>query len=172
MRTLLLMRHAKSSWDTPDQDDFDRPLTKRGTKAAPIVAAHLAENGLIPDLIISSSSVRTRATLALALPEFGRPAPRIVYDDALYLASPRTIESRLAAEANNEKTIMILGHNPGLHALALSLSGEVNRKTMRALAMKFPTAAVAVIALDSTSWTPLNSASGTLQAFIQPRELA
>ena len=95
MRTVLLLRHAKSSWDTMSLADYDRPLAKRGQKAAPLIGAAIARLDLKPDLILCSGAARTRETLALVLPALGSPQPEVVYDDAIYMATPATLMALL-----------------------------------------------------------------------------
>lgn len=170
MLTLTLLRHAKSSWSDPALDDHERPLAKRGVKAIPLVAKYMRQQDLAPGLVLASDAMRTRATLALLLAEFEEPPPPIVYDDALYLASPRTIMSTVAKHDDNH--IMVVGHNPGLHALALELLGDGNRKLLAALAREFPTAALAVLTFDCTAWTEVAPATGHLSHFVTPRRLA
>jgi phosphohistidine phosphatase len=172
MLTLTLLRHAKSSWDDPALDDHDRPLAKRGTKAAPEIAKYLKHEELLPNLILCSGAVRTRATLALILAEVGRPAPEIRYDDTLYLAAPETILQRIQSVEPDHTHVMVIGHNPGMHALALELTGGGERKAVAALATEFPTAALAVLTFDAAQWRDIKTASGRLEHFVTPRRLA
>jgi phosphohistidine phosphatase len=172
MLTLSLLRHAKSSWADPQLDDHDRPLAKRGAKAIPLLAKYFRQEKLRPDLILCSDAMRTRATLALLLAETSTPPPRIVYDEALYLAAPSTIRSALAGHGASEPHILVVGHNPGLHALALELVGHGDRKMLAALAREFPTAALAVLTLPADSWSSIEIASGELEHFTTPRRLA
>ncbi len=170
MLTLSLLRHAKSSWADPALDDHDRPLAKRGVKAMPLVAKYMRREELAPDLVLCSDAMRTRATLALLLAEFDKPSPRLIYDETLYLAPPRAIVS--AVSEHEAKHILVVGHNPGLHALALELVGDGNRKMLAALAREFPTAALAVLTFDVEKWSEVAPASGHLSHFTTPRRLA
>ncbi len=172
MLTLSLLRHAKSSWDDPALADHDRPLSKRGTKAAPEIAKYLKREELLPNLVLCSGAVRTRATLALILAEIGRAAPEIRYDDSLYLAAPETILQRVKDVEPRYTHLMVIGHNPGVHALALELTGGGERKAVAALATEFPTAALAVLTFDATRWGDIKTASGRLEHFVTPRRLA
>lgn len=172
MLTLSLLRHAKSSWADPDLDDHDRPLAKRGAKAMPVVAKFMRQEKLRPGIVLCSDAMRTRATLALLLAEMGPPAPRIVYDEALYLATPGTILARIADLGEDERHVLVVGHNPGLHALALELIGEGDRKTLSLLAREFPTGALAVLSFTAGSWREVAKASGHLEHFTTPRQLA
>lgn len=170
MRKLLLLRHAKSSWEDNDLDDFERPLTKRGTKAAAEVGQYLAASNLKPDLVLCSSAVRTRATMALILPELGSPAPKTATEDALYLALAAAILDRVRKVKSDVQSVMVVGHNPGLHALALELTGTGARDTIAQLATGFPTAALALFSFGFESWTALAPTTGHLERFVVPRE--
>ena len=172
MLTVSLFRHAKSSWDDRALDDHERPLAKRGTKAVPEIARYMREEGLVPDLVLCSTAVRTRATLALLVAELGPPAPTIRFDDALYLAPSDVILARVRAAEPGVRHIMVIGHNPGLHALALELVGDGDRKTVAALATEFPTAALAVFGFDVAQWSDVAVAGGRLERFVTPRRLA
>jgi phosphohistidine phosphatase len=171
MLTLSLLRHAKSSWDDPALDDFDRPLGERGVKAAPLMGRYLMAEDLRPDLVICSGAVRTRATLALIMPELGAPPPDISYEDDLYLASASRLLGRVH-KADRARNILLIGHNPGLHALALALVGDGKRRDLDALATKFPTAALAVFTFDVDKWSAVKAGTGALVRFVTPRQLA
>jgi phosphohistidine phosphatase len=175
MLTLTLLRHAKSSWDEP-LDDFDRPLAPRGEKAAPQAGAALAAKGLRPDLVLCSGAVRARETLARVLPALGLPAPDVIYDDALYMAAPATLLSRLrgitaAFKGETPRHVLLVGHNPGLEELALLLVGAGPREDRARLATKFPTAAFATITFPVESWSEVAAGSGRLEQFITPKQL-
>ncbi|KUO62801.1 MAG: hypothetical protein APF80_03735 [Alphaproteobacteria bacterium BRH_c36] len=171
MLTLLLFRHAKSDWSA-DLADHERPLNKRGVKAAPLVARHIASSGQTPDRILCSDAARTRATLSLALTELPNPAPAVDIDERLYLAAAETILDVIRERAGKtDNRLMVIGHNPGLHALALTLIGNGDKKSIGTMATKFPTAALAIITFDTDTWTGIGPASGTLVAFLVPRDL-
>lgn len=171
MPTLLLLRHAKSDWHTAGLDDHERPLNKRGSKAAPLVGKYLSREDLKPDLILCSDAVRTRATLTLILPELGPPAPETIVDEGLYLASAETILELVRRHGEDQERVMVIAHNPGLHALALSLCGDGPKKELQRMSMKFPTAALAVIAFPGQDWTNAGPYAGELKSFVVPREL-
>ena len=177
MLRLSLLRHAKSSWDEPDLGDHERQLTKRGTKAACRIARYIADNDLRPDLILCSDAIRTLATLTLLRPALGQPAPRTVITAGLYLANPSQIMSVMSLETGKAPPgsaphVMVIGHNPGLHALALSLSRGGSKRDLSELAMKYPTAALAHFILDIDDWSDLETATGALDRFITPRSLS
>lgn len=172
MLTLALLRHAKSSWNDPDLADRDRPLTKRGAKSAPLMGRYLERQGIAPDLVLCSTAVRTRATLALLLAEFKKKTPpRILYDEALYLAEPQTLLAMLRELPAENRTVLVIGHNPGLHAMALELTGRGERKLIGAMAREFPTAALAVLTFDVKDWREIGPAKGKLTHFNTPRRL-
>ena len=162
MKTLLVLRHAKSSWNDPALDDHERPLNKRGRRDAPRVGALVREYGLIPDLVISSDAVRARLT-AEAVAEEARYAGEILLDPHLYLAGPADILSLLPTVQENAKTVMIVGHNPGLETLVEQLTGE---------RQDLPTAALAQIDLPIDQWRDLTrSTRGTLVGLWRPEPL-
>lgn len=171
MLTLLLLRHAKSSWDDPALDDFDRSLNKRGTKSATAIGRYLAREKLAPDLVLCSSAVRTRATLSLLLSELPKGAPPVHYSQQLYLAAPDAILEEIRRHAGSAARVMVVGHNPGMHALALSLAGDGERRALSELAMKYPTAGLAVITFEADDWSQIRAAGGRLERFVTPRGL-
>ena len=171
MLTLSLLRHAKSSWDQTNLDDFSRPLAERGQKTAPLMGAYLIENDLRPDLILCSAAVRTRATLDLVMPSFEPAPPALVYEEGLYLASASQLLNRLHSISARWTKVMMIGHNPGLHDLALSLTRDGDPELMAALSLKFPTAALAVITFDKPSWAKVSPRTGHLTRFMTPSRL-
>ncbi len=172
MLRLLLLRHAKSSWDDVDLSDHERPLSKRGVNAASAMGAYMKSHKLKPGLVLCSDSVRTRATLALVLRELKGEPPYVQYSNDLYLANPAELLRRVCAIQNDTSTVMLVGHNPGMQALALKLVGGGNRKALRALAMKYPTAGLAVIDFGESAWDEIKLAGGELIDFVTPRKLA
>jgi phosphohistidine phosphatase len=177
MLTLILLRHAKSSWDDPGLSDFNRPLAKRGRKAAPRMGEMLARLGLRPDLILCSGAERTRETLALVLPELGPQSPPVVYDDKLYMALPDGLLTGLHKikpdhEGKTPRCVMMVGHNPGFEELALLLVADGPADELAQLSDKFPTAAAAVIAFDAESWQDIEPGTGRLNYFLTPKRLS
>lgn len=172
MLTLSLLRHAKSSWSDPELDDHERPLAKRGAKAIPALAKFMRQEKLRPAQVLCSDAMRTRATLALLLAELGPPTPRVIYSEALYLAAPDTILGEINRLEDGDQHALVVGHNPGLHALALELVGEGDRKTLALLAREFPTGALAVFSFDVVSWKDIKRAGGHIEQFTTPRRLA
>lgn len=169
MRRLLLARHAKSSWGDPSLADHDRPLNKRGRRAAPLVAAALAERGFVPDAVYSSSSRRTRETWERMAPHLGGH-PHVEFLSELYLASPRAVLRTIASAPPTANTLMVLGHNPSTHALAAYLARNGNADQRDRIIRSFPTGAVAVIELAGDDWGEAE-AGGELLDYIRPKML-
>jgi phosphohistidine phosphatase len=172
MLTLSLLRHGKSSWEQTGIDDHERPLAKRGRTAAEAVGAFMAERRLRPDLILCSDAARTRETLERVLPHFPPPPPEVILDRGLYLASATLMLARLRQTASEVRQLLMIGHNPGMHALALELVGLGQRADIAAMATKFPTAALAVLTFDVGTWAEVRPAGGRLVLFMTPRQLA
>jgi phosphohistidine phosphatase len=170
MLTLSLLRHAKSSWDVRGQPDAERPLNPRGRAAAPLMGRHMAALGLVPDRILCSTAMRARETAALVLVEVtGAPAPS--FHDALYLASPARLLAEIARSSADVGHLMIIGHNPGLHELALELVAEGAKDDLKRLAAKLPTAGLVVIAFKESNWRQVRTGRGRLIRFVTPRRL-
>jgi phosphohistidine phosphatase len=162
MKTLLVLRHAKSSRNDPALDDHERPLNKRGQRDAPRMGELVREYGLIPDVVISSDAVRARLT-AEAVAEAARYAGEILLDPHLYMACPADILSLLPMVRENAETVMIVGHNPGLEKLVEQLTGE---------RQDLPTATLAQIRLPIDRWRDLKrSTRGTLAGLWRPEDL-
>lgn len=163
MKTLMLLRHAKSSWKDESLDDHERPLNKRGKKTAPVMGHLIRDQGLVPELIVSSTAVRARKTAKAAAKACGYPGD-IITTDELYLATAGEI-LRYAQERTEEtlSRIMLVGHNPGMEELVALLSGQRER---------FPTAALAVFELDIDSWRQLElGVDAELKHLWRPKEL-
>ncbi len=163
---LILMRHAKSDWDHPSTEDFDRPLNGRGRKSAKRVGKWLHKRGYHPDLVLCSAAARTRETWALVSSEIG-PVPEIEFRKGLYLASPEAMFHAMSMIENSE-TVLMLAHNPGSAFLATNLvSAAPNHPRFD----DYPSAATAVIDFDIDRWGALTAASGRVVDFVIPREL-
>ena len=139
MLTLSLLRHAKSSWNNPALPDQDRPLATRGVTDAPMMGRAMAERGIDPDLVLCSSARRTRDTLALVLPEL-KVEPKVIYEDALYHAGAAQMLEMLRGVPPGANRLMLVGHNPEIHALALDLVGSGPKHYRDRLKEKYPTA--------------------------------
>lgn len=144
-RILILMRHAKSDWGDESLSDRERPLNRRGRRDAPRMAQWLAESDLIPDLILSSSSERTRETAELMKGEWSSE-PTTLLTEALYLATPDEILSTVRSDACDAQRLLVLAHNPGMTQLVSHLSGEM---------VEMPTAAIVVFRIPGSDWSDL-----------------
>jgi phosphohistidine phosphatase len=168
MNRLMLLRHAKA---VPPEDglaDRDRPLADKGERAMAAVGAWAAERGLLPDLVLCSTSARTRQTLALILPPLKQPDVR--FEETLYLVDAPALLQRLRRVAADRASVMVVGHNPGLHELAMALMQSGAGAAGRRLKESMPTGALAVFELDG-SWPSLDRGSARLVAFVTPKEL-
>ncbi len=163
MHMLHLLRHAKSSWKD-DVEDRDRPLNRRGHEAAQRLGRHLPTLAGGIDLVLCSSAVRTRETLEMALAGFA-VRPRCLFEDELYLAACDKLLQRLRRLAESDANVLLIGHNPGLHQLAVAL-GEPETARARALTSgKFPTAARASFMI-ATRWSALAAGHHPLVDFV------
>ncbi len=131
----------------------------------------MIEQAIRPDLILCSTAARTRATLMLILPYLPAPNPAIQHEEELYLATASRLKTRIAGLPSGCRHAMLIGHNPGLHGLALELTGSGDRTALEALASGFPTAALAVLTFDAERWRDLKPASGHLLHYLTPRGL-
>ncbi len=168
MKQLLLLRHAKSSWDDPDLDDFDRPLAERGLKAAKLMGRELAARDWLPDQVLVSSALRTRDTWRLVAEEL--PArPRVVFANALYDASAADVLSQIRLADPSSGCLAVVGHNPGLEYLAKQLAGSGSEaKARKRLEERFPTTALARFVFEG-DWSGLSS--GRLTHCLRPKDL-
>jgi phosphohistidine phosphatase len=164
---LLLLRHAKSSWDDPELDDHDRPLAKRGRRAAEDVGARLREMDLAPDLVLCSTATRTRETLELLSLEHAA----VRFDDRLYGADEDELLDLVRELPDGTGWVLVIGHNPGLHELALRLAVSATGPDAEHLRERFPTAALAVFESDG-GWAELADGRGRLRSYVTPRDRA
>jgi phosphohistidine phosphatase len=168
MKRLYLLRHAKSSWEDPTLADHDRPLARRGRRAATVMAEHLRRKGIAPELVLCSPSRRTRQTLTRIAPGLGENAD-VQIESELYAASAADLIEVLHGVPDEVESVMLIGHNPGIQDLALSLArggSEIAR-----VRSKFPTAALATLELNG-SWRELAPGSAELTSLVKPKELS
>ncbi len=163
---LILVRHAKSSWTDPALDDHARPLNGRGRRSAAAIGEWLARNGHAPDLVLSSDSARTRETWALIAPALSAE-PMIEWRRELYHAGAQDMLDILRG-AGTAQTVLMLGHNPGIAGFAGMLA---RRPHPHPRFRDFPTAATAVIEMDAAAWPAADWGTGTVTAFVVPRDL-
>lgn len=161
MKTLLLLRHAKSSWDEPSLRDFDRPLAARGKRDAPRMGKALSERGPLPDLIISSPAARTRATIKAVIAS-ARLEADLMVEESVYGASSAELMKLIRQLPDEKSCVMIVGHNPGLEDLVERLSGKAER---------MPTAALACIEFHSDRWDDVEDGLGSLAWLLLPKDL-
>ena len=162
-----MLRHAKSSWKDPSLADHDRPLSGRGKRAGMAIARHLREQGIDPKLVLCSSARRARQTLELIEPALGRQSVQV--EDELYGASAAWLLERLRVVPERATTVMLIGHNPGLQELVVDLARRGPQR--HEVELKFPTAALATLALGGTHWAELDPGRAELVAFVRPRDL-
>ena len=161
MRTLYLLRHAKSSWKDASLSDFERPLKRRGREAAQLVGERLAQEKLKNPVLICSPAVRTRETAELVL-KSSKLRVEERWDQRIYEASLRDLLQVVSEIPDDKKVAILIGHNPGFEELLAFLTGESRR---------MPTAALAKIMFD-VSWKDIEARSGKLDWFVTPKELA
>lgn len=171
MKRLAILRHAKSSWDDSDLDDFNRPLNDRGWKAARRLGRELKQQGISFDLVISSTAARTRETIDGIEEAYDFAAP-VRFDPKLYLASEFDLLEIVRAQDEDVQALLIVGHNPGVERLAVVLSRDDQRGLRERVARKFPTAALAILQLDAKSWHEVAQGHGEIVELILPKELA
>jgi len=168
MKTLMLLRHAKSDRDSGAVDDFIRPLTERGRKAAERMGVWMRQHASVPDNVISSPAARARETVRILCESLGWDATQVVYEDSLYLADAGELLSLVRGFPEKEKSVMLVGHNPGMEELLVYLCGE-NLPTA-ANGKLLPTATLVQIAV-ADAWRNLRRNSGRLIAITRPKEL-
>ena len=161
MRTLYLLRHAKSSWKDVTLPDFDRPLKDRGRKAAKRIGKYLTREKLSEPLVVCSPAVRTRETADLVLKN-AHLRVEVRFEERIYEASLRDLVEVVSEIPDDKQVAIMIGHNPGFEELLAYLTGEGRR---------MPTAALAKIKFDVESWKDIKEDQGTLEWFITPREL-
>lgn len=167
-RELIVLRHAKSAWDTDAPSDFERPLAKRGKRDAPRMGEWMKARGLVPDFVVCSPARRARQTARRALEAMDDMPVEIRWEEELYGAGLRTLLAVLAGVPGASRRVMIVGHNPGLESLVLYLAGDDfpfgEEKKI------FPTAALAHFVMPE-DWTILDHGSGELMATMRPKRL-
>ena len=170
MKTLILMRHAKSAWDDPLQKDIDRPLAPRGRKAAPKVGGWLKAQRYRPDVVLCSTARRARETLELVRASLPKDAT-VEPVRGLYMAAPREMLTELGRVPATAETVMLVGHNPGMGSLAVLLAGSGDEAALANMHAKFPTGGVAVLGFDVARWSEIAPGNGKLLAFLRPRDI-
>jgi phosphohistidine phosphatase len=160
MKTLLLLRHAKSSWKVRDQPDFERPLNSRGRRSAPLMGRFLRKQKIEPQLILCSPAERARETAALFV-EAARLNSELRYDERIYEASALRLLEVVTQADESAETLLLVGHNPGFEEFVMMLTGE---------ARLVPTAALAKIDLAADKWSKVKEQTGRLDWLVKPRD--
>lgn len=169
MKTLTLLRHAKSGWDDPRTRDFDRPLNAKGKRAAASIGEHFRQHGCEFDHVLASPALRVVETLEQVEAAYGRTlAP--VWDRRIYLASAVSLLDVVHESPVAARHVLLVGHNPGLEDLALWLTPEGESALRGLLEAKYPTATIARLTFDG-AWRELAAGGATLTGFVRPRDL-
>ena len=158
MKTLFILRHAKSSWKDETLPDFERPLNSRGRKAAELIGSVFQEEKVQPDLVVSSSALRARETLDIIM-RTNKLRFEVRYDERIYEAGVARLLSVINEVEKNVRSVLIVGHNPGMEELVTALTGKVEM---------MPTAALAKISFKASNWNTIKG--GTLDWIVRPKE--
>ncbi|MFY9351875.1 MAG: histidine phosphatase family protein [Sphingobium sp.] len=171
MKRLTLLRHAKSDWDDPVPRDFDRPLNKRGEKAARLMGEYAAKRGMRFDLLVASPAVRVVQTLETFFEGYGETL-EARWDRRIYLASAPTLCDVVRDLPDSANNVLMAGHNPGFEELILELVPDDGASPLRDdVETKFPTASLAVLDLPIDRWADARASIATLTSFTRPRDL-
>ena len=163
MKTLYLVRHAKSSWKFPDLDDYERPLNKRGKRDAPLMGQYLKKQNIIPDIIVSSPATRAKRTSKIIAETLSYPKDKIKFIEDIYEASTLGLLDIAGKIEEKYESAMLVGHNPGMTYLANMLANvRIDN---------IPTCGIACISLNIKSWKEIAEKSGTLKFFEYPKNL-
>ncbi|HEX7296895.1 MAG TPA: histidine phosphatase family protein [Pyrinomonadaceae bacterium] len=161
MRTLYLLRHAKSSWKETNLADFDRPLSGRGRRATDTVGSFLKDEQITLDLVVSSPAVRARQTIELVL-RAAKMKPELRFDERIYEATAARLLEVVSQLENDHKAVLLVGHNPGMQELLLLLTGQNE---------EYPTAALTKISFKNLKWAEVGNKKGNLEWIVKPKEL-
>lgn len=161
MKTLLLLRHAKSSWEDPGVRDFDRPLAERGERDAPRIGKALRKRGISPDLIRCSPAARAKATIE-AVAHAAKLKAEVQFDESLYGASPAELMRLINRLPEQFSSALLVGHNPGFEDIVARLSGSHER---------MPTAALACLEFQVDQWDLVEEGKGKLVWLLTPKQL-
>jgi phosphohistidine phosphatase len=167
MRRLLLLRHAKTERAEPGERDRDRKLTKRGRADAPVMGAYMARHGLVPDLVLVSPVTRADETWELAAKAFAK-APPVVKEEGIYNASRDKLIG-IIRKTRDAHVLLVVGHNPGLHDLAVALIASGDVEARERVNEKLPTSGLVVIDLPFDDWSRLHPSAGRIERFVSPR---
>jgi phosphohistidine phosphatase len=170
MKRLCLMRHAKSDWSDPSNDDFNRPLNARGIVAADFMASYVAKSPYRPDFVLCSTAIRARETFAPLATLLGNTVP-VQYRNELYHAMPDVMLDEIHRAPADAKTLLIVAHNPGLVLLAMALAEDPDEAVALRVANGVPTGGFIVFDFDAAAWTEIREGRGRTVFFGRPRDL-
>jgi len=170
MKSLAILRHAKSSWDEPQTADFDRPLNDRGLKAARRMGRELKKRGVEFDLVLASTAVRVRETLEGVQEKLGSDAT-ICFERDIYLASEEALVEIVRGIPETAHAPLLVGHNPGLQQLIVALTRDDSNGLRKRVEAKLATAALVRIELPAEKWSEVEPGSGIIVELIVPKEL-
>ena len=171
MRRLLLLRHAKTERAAPGERDRNRKLTERGRADAPIIGAYLVRHRFVPDLALVSPATRAAETWALVAASLAGASPRVATDERIYSAAPETL-IELVRETGKARSAIVVGHNPGLHDLAMQLIASGDVEARERINENLPTSGLVIIDFPFDDWSQLHINSGRLERFVSPRLIA
>tara|TARA_Y100000590_G_scaffold220753_1_gene249830 strand:- start:1392 stop:1904 length:513 start_codon:yes stop_codon:yes gene_type:complete len=170
MKTIFLLRHAKSSWDNTKLEDFDRPLATRGIKSCKKIGKFFKKKKLVPDIVYCSTAVRAKQTWDL-INRIVEKKKNIIYEDQLYMANSSIFMNFVKKTNDNFKTLMIVSHNPGIENFAIELIKNKESDFYKDINLKYPTGGIAIINFKLKHWSKMNYETGDIYEFIKPREL-
>ena len=171
VKTVYLLRHAKSSWDDAEVADHDRPLAARGQRTAPIMGEYLRKHDIVPDTVLCSTALRARQTWD-AVAKVLSPTPDVAFRRDIYDADANALLDILHALPADTESVMLIGHNPAFEEVARLLAGTVDPDAHRRMTEKFPTAALAELTFDVENWHDVQPRAGGLLRFVKPKEIA
>lgn len=172
MKSLTILRHAKSGWDAPVERDFDRPINARGRRGAEVIGQYARRQALAIDRIVASPAVRVAETLDIFQPAADLAAIEPLWDRRIYLASAATLLDAVREAGGDAQSLLLVGHNPGLEDLVLMLVPESGEDELRAeVEDKLPTSALVRLEVDIDDWSALDGGTARITAFVRPRDL-
>ncbi len=171
MLVLLLLRHAKTSKTDTGRQDIDRPLTKRGKRDADAMGRYMQANGLLPDVVLCSPSRRTRSTWDLVANRL-KSNPKILFTNGIYASRDgEELKDAIRRQGGEAKSLLLVGHNPSMEQLARQLAQKGEKKGRSRLEVKFPTAALAVLSLNTDNWKTMSEDASKLVRFVRPADI-
>jgi phosphohistidine phosphatase len=171
MKTLLLLRHAKSDWDHPELDDHDRPLNSRGLRNAPRMGKFIRDAGLTPQACLTSTAVRARHTAWLAISSMKSDVPISEIPGLYDFGDGEAIERAIALHGSDASPLLVVAHNPCIQAFAMNTCDGGDDAALAAMSSKYPTCTLSEIEYDMASWSVLPRKKGFLKAFTTPKSL-